>query len=320
MTKNNTKAIICRYNLFKTLINWKPTIFILLFCMVLSFVSFINLPSSNQSNIDKMKDIVYTLSSDSMLGRQAGTIGEERARKYIIQYFEKIKLPPLQKSYSQTFNYPIDSIHNSVSHNIIGYLNNRKDSTIIIGAHYDHIGLGGAKSRSLTDKKIHNGADDNASGVAMMLLLAEHLKNQKRSRYNYLFIAFSAHEDGLYGSQSFVEEKTYNLSKVKIMLNFDMVGRLDTVCSTLKVFRDEKKSYLDSLFVKANSSVNFKFSDIHNNRSDASLFSGKGIYALTFTTGIHDDYHRITDDADKINFKGMNELFELFKIVLSKIE
>jgi Zn-dependent M28 family amino/carboxypeptidase len=293
--------------------------FILVFFTVQLCVSFINPPPLNKRNIDKFKEIVYTLSADSMLGRQAGTIGEERARKYITQYFNKIKLSSFRDSYSQIFNFPIDSINSSTAFNVIGYLNNRKDSTIIIGAHYDHIGLGGVKSRSLTDKKIHNGADDNASGVAMMLLLAEHLKNQKRNRYNYLFIAFSAHEDGLFGSQAFVHEKIYNLSRVKLMLNFDMVGRLDSVYSTLRVVREEKNNSLDSFLLKANSKINFKFTDVNKERSDASEFINKSIPALTFSTGIHDDYHRITDDADKINYEGMNELFEFFKKIISDI-
>ncbi len=293
--------------------------FIFVFCTALFCVSFIILPSANKSNIDKFKEIVYTLSADSMLGRQAGTIGEERARKYISQYFNKIKLSPIGDSYTQTFNFSLDSVNFSTAHNIMGYVDNRKDSTIIIGAHYDHIGLGGAKSRSLTDNKIHNGADDNASGVAMLLLLAEHLKNKKRSRYNYLFIAFSAHEDGLFGSQAFVRENIYDLSKVKLMLNFDMVGRFDTVYSILRVVREEKNRSLDSFLVKANSNINFKFSDVNNERSDASAFMNKSISAFTFTTGTHEDYHRISDDADKINYQGMNELFELFKVVINGI-
>lgn len=293
--------------------------FILVFCTAKLCVSFINPPSVNRSNIDKFREIIYTLSADSMLGRQAGTIGEERARKYITHYFNKIKLSPIKDSYYQIFNFPIDSINYSVAYNVIGYLNNRKDSTIIIGAHYDHIGLGGSKSRSLTDKKIHNGADDNASGVAMMLLLAEHLKIKKRHHYNYLFIAFSAHEDGLFGSQAFVHDKIYNLERIKLMLNFDMVGRLDSVYSTLRVVRTEKNNSFDSFLLKANSKINFKFIDVHKEHSDASEFINQSVPALSFSTGIHDDYHRITDDADKINYQGMNELFEFFKKIISDI-
>ncbi|RYZ18361.1 MAG: M20/M25/M40 family metallo-hydrolase, partial [Sphingobacteriales bacterium] len=112
--------------------------------------------------------------------------------------------------------------------NIVGYINNNAAQTVIIGAHYDHLGYGEDGSSRMTEpgRAIHNGADDNASGVAAMLALADKLKKSAQKKYNYLFIAFSAEELGLLGSKAFVKEKDFDRKKAAYMINMDMVGRL----------------------------------------------------------------------------------------------
>lgn len=267
--------------------------------------------NSKNDDIEKFKRSINILAADSMLGRAAGSEGEEKAQKYILNYFSAIGLSPLDNSCVHEFSFPIDSLHLDTAYNLVGFINNQTDSTIIIGAHYDHIGYGGPKSRSLTSNKIHNGADDNASGVAIMLMLAEYLKNDRNREYNYLFIAFSAHEEGLYGSTSFVNNQLYNLSKIKLMLNFDMVGRLDAANPMLRIMRREKDNYLDSVLVQAKpEALQLRFTDENINYTDCLAFIKNDVTAITFSTGIHNDYHKVSDDAEKINYEGMHLIAE----------
>jgi Zn-dependent M28 family amino/carboxypeptidase len=254
-------------------------------------------------DMETLKKVVYILTGDSMQGREAGSAGEVKAKNYIIACYRKIGLTPLLNTYIQKFTFPKDSTQTDTAMNIIGMIDNKAYSTIIIGAHYDHLGMGGSKSRSLTSHKIHPGADDNASGVAMMLALAEHLKKLGSKKFNYLFIAFSAEEEGLYGSQAFVK---YNRARIKLMLNLVMVGRLDTRNPVLKVMRDERKNHLDSLLhISTSNSFSVNLTSENINYTDAWAFIQQGVTAVSFTTGMHDDYHKTTDTADKINYEGM---------------
>ncbi|HET7003338.1 MAG TPA: M20/M25/M40 family metallo-hydrolase, partial [Puia sp.] len=122
-------------------------------------------------------------------------------------------------------------------HNIIGYLDNGSPYTVVIGAHYDHLGFGedGNSLYKGTEKMIHPGADDNASGVAGMIELARLLKKSKNPKTNYLFIAFSGEESGLRGSKYFTEYPTLPLSKISYMLNLDMIGRLNDSTHVLTI-------------------------------------------------------------------------------------
>ncbi len=250
-----------------------------------------------------LKKIVCTLSNDSMEGRAAGSEGEKKAKNYLLHYLENIGFKEIT---TQSFSFLRDSVRLDTAYNIIARINNKADSTIIFGAHYDHIGFGGPKSRSLTNKKIHNGADDNASGVALMLLLAGNLLKSSQRKFNYIFVGFSAHEDGLFGSEDFLTQKKEDLSKTKLMLNFDMVGRLDTANPVLKIIRSEKAICFDSLLKKVNHSFfNLKFDETGSSKTDASAFENRGNSTITFTTGTHDDYHKISDDPEKINFEGI---------------
>ena len=113
-------------------------------------------------------------------------------------------------------------------HNVIGFINNGAATTIIIGAHYDHLGYGEDHNSLWTGPpEIHNGADDNASGTAAVIELARMLKNARLKNNNYLFICFSGEELGLYGSKYFTEHPTIDLKTTNYMINSDMVGRLN---------------------------------------------------------------------------------------------
>ncbi|MBU0486405.1 MAG: DUF4910 domain-containing protein, partial [Bacteroidetes bacterium] len=286
---------------------------ILLQCAFTSFLLSVFCNSFPQNtttdNILKLKEIVYTLSADSMIGRSAGGEGEIIARTFLLKFFQETGLSPFEGTYFQEFTFPKDSSHLDTAYNVYGYIDNKSDSTIVVGAHYDHIGFGGPKSRSLANNKVHNGADDNASGVAMMLLLAENFSKSEIQKYNFLFIAFSAHEDGLFGSFAFVKGKKHALSNVKLMINMDMVGRLDTIEPFLKVIRKDSNVYFDSLLSKIDhQKFRLLFTDNNISHTDASVFAKQNIPTLSFTTGMHDDYHKVSDDPEKINYDGMCEI------------
>ena len=196
------------------------------------------------------------------------------------------------------------------AHNVIGFMNNKKKQTIVIGAHQDHLGYNEyGSSRSKAEGKIHNGADDNASGVAMMLELMRKIKSSKKlKKYNYLFIAFTGEEQGLIGSKYFVNNPTINLKKVRFMLNFDMVGRLDSIKKTMLVYgvgtSPVWKNALQKLITDS-AQVKIKTSESGTGSSDHTNFYNQNIPVLHFFTGQHQDYHMPTDDEHLINYHGM---------------
>ncbi len=204
-------------------------------------------------------------------------------------------------------------------HNVIGYLDNNAATTIVIGAHYDHLGYGEDHNSMYTgtDKQIHNGADDNASGSAAIIELSKLLKASKLKNNNYLFIAFSGEELGLYGSKYFTEHPTIDLSTVNYMCNLDMVGRLSDSSHAITV-GGYGTSPAWSELIKANNKIfTVKFDSSGTGPSDHTSFYRKDIPVLFFFTGLHTDYHKPSDDADKINYLG--EL-QVIKYIYSVIE
>lgn len=205
--------------------------------------------------------------------------------------------------------------------NVIGYIDNGAANTVVIGAHFDHLGMG--ESGSLAPNmagQIHNGADDNASGTAALLELARLLKGSKAKSANYLFVAFSGEELGLYGSKYFTENPTIDLGKVSYMINMDMLGRLNTAITiggygtstafgTAYALKGKKALYAGPL--------QYKFDSSGTGPSDHTSFYRKNIPVLFFFTGLHADYHRPTDDADKINYTGQ---MHIVKHIYSLIE
>ncbi len=257
-------------------------------------------------------DVVY-LASDLLQGRETGKKGERMAADYIAYRFEEIGLEP--KGYGGEWYQDFEVQYKAHPHaketetrtarNVIGYLDNGAEHTIVIGAHYDHLGHGIMGSRHTGDPAIHNGADDNASGVAGLFRLAEALSENKASNNNYLFIAFSGEEMGLFGSKYYVKNPTINLKKVNYMLNLDMVGRLNEEKSlsvngvgTSSLWKEA----LAELYVGGITTVD---SESGIGASDHTSFYLEDIPVLHFFTGAHDDYHKPEDDAELINFKGL---------------
>lgn len=197
--------------------------------------------------------------------------------------------------------------------NVVAYLDKGAEKTVVIGAHYDHLGLGEyGNSRYMGAPMIHNGADDNASGVALMLSLAENLLAQKEAlNCNYLFMAFSAEELGLLGSNAFVHTEVFKKFKLAYMLNFDMVGRLNDK-NELGLFGTGTSSAWQEVFRRLDTTgVTINRSPTGMGSSDHTSFYLQDVPVLHYFTGTHADYHKPSDDAEKINYTGMHQVLEL---------
>ncbi len=191
-------------------------------------------------------------------------------------------------------------------HNVIGYTDNNAANTVIIGAHYDHLGYGEDHNSLYTGTTplVHNGADDNASGTAALIELAKLLKASKLKNNNYLFISFSGEELGLFGSKYFTEHPTIDLAKANYMINADMVGRLNDSTHGLNIGGYGTSPAWGETLKTEDKFFKIKFDSSGTGPSDHTSFYRKDIPVLFFFTGIHSDYHKPTDDADKINYTG----------------
>lgn len=202
-------------------------------------------------------------------------------------------------------------------HNVLGYLDNKAKNTVIIGAHYDHLGLGGHESLYRGKPAIHNGADDNASGIAALIELARNLKSVGDKANNYLFIAFSGEEKGLLGSNYFVKNPTIDLTSVNYMLNMDMVGRLKKEDKTLIISGvGTSPVWKEKINAISIDSLKYKLTESGIGPSDHTSFYLKDIPVLHFFSGSHDDYHKPSDDEEKINYQGE---VSIIKIIASLI-
>ncbi len=192
-----------------------------------------------------------------------------------------------------------------VGHNVIGYKDNRAPYTIIIGAHYDHLGYGEDHNSLYTGAPaIHHGADDNASGTAAVIELAKMLANSKLKNNNYLFICFSGEELGLFGSKYFIEHPFPDIHSINYMINSDMIGRLNDTTHTITIGGYGTSPTWPAVMEQKTKAFNVKFDSSGIGPSDHTSFYLKDIPVLFFFTGIHKDYHKPTDVVEKINFNG----------------
>ena len=264
-----------------------------------------------------LKKHIEYLASDKLEGRGTGTKGEQKAAKYIAKQFKKIGLKGAGTEgsylYKYSFKKKIDP-HGGEdpnqapikTQNVVGYLDNDAEFTIVIGGHYDHLGLG-YDHNSLDanpENKIHNGADDNASGTAGVIELARYfVGNGKKEPFNFLFMCFSGEELGLIGSKKFTENPTFSLEKVNYMVNMDMIGRYSVEKGLIV-----QGVGTSPLWVKMLSYIPTDIKIVQDSSgvgpSDYTSFYLKKLPVLGFFTGGHSDYHRPTDDTDKINFDG----------------
>ncbi len=192
-----------------------------------------------------------------------------------------------------------------LAYNVVGNIDNKAKYTIVVGAHFDHLGMGDEGSLHRGEPEIHNGADDNASGVAGMIELARMIKKSNLTKYNYVFIAFSGEEKGLYGSNYYCKNPTFDLATANCMINFDMIGRLDT--SDMKIGINgvgTSPAWMPMLNSIEVDGLKIKTSESGVGPSDHTSFYLKDIPVLHFFSGTHNDYHKPSDDEDKINYNG----------------
>lgn len=276
------------------------------------------LPATGQSNMEAVKKHITYLADDKLEGRAPGTKGEKLAQDYIMNEFKSLKLQPAgTKGFLQPFDYT-ERPHAHTEEgkgiprkgsNILAYLNNKAAKTIVIGAHYDHLGHEDGRGSSLDanpNGKIHNGADDNASGVAGLLELARiYQTNGKAEPVNFLFCAFSAEEAGLIGSKHYTKEPFQPLETILAMVNMDMIGRLRDSTRSLIIGGAATSPVWIPMAEKLNKNrFQLKFDSAGMGPSDHASFYLKDIPVLHFFSGTHSDYHKPTDDVDKINFPG----------------
>ena len=268
----------------------------------LLFVSSMAIAQSAQQ--ERLKKHVYLLASDSLRGRDAGTVDADKAAQYIVKQFKEIGIEPY---YKEGFYQPFEKHGTTTYKNIVGVIPGNdpvlKDEYIIIGAHYDHVGV--------KNDKIYNGADDNASGTATIIEMARILKaRQSQLKRSIIVVAFDAEEKGLWGSNYLTEQ--LDLSKIKLMMSIDMVGWLHkgktlrlhgaaTIKDGKKLLEQEaKKMQMDIDAIKFETSV--------FGATDTQGFAKKNVPTLYVTTGLKSPYHKPEDDAELIDYEGMDRI------------
>lgn len=275
-------------------------IYLTLLCALCTFYSV-----TAQSTVDSMQLMqdVKTLSSDKMEGRKTGTKGNRMAQFYIKKRFQQIGLEKRFQTYELSFFF---NVHGKkiMGTNLMGYIKGTTHSWIVISAHYDHLGI---SKHPVNGDSIYNGADDNASGIAGLLALASYFKKHP-PRHNLFFVAFDAEEEGLKGSQTFINQSKDFLQKIKLNINMDMISHSTRnelyACGTHQF--PKLKPYLQS--AGKDSKIKLMFGHDRKeggsqdwvNQSDQSSFYAAGIPFIYFGVEDHPDYHKVTDEFSTI--------------------
>ncbi|HEX4147817.1 MAG TPA: M20/M25/M40 family metallo-hydrolase, partial [Pirellulales bacterium] len=258
---------------------------------------------------EELRRHVEALANDTFEGREAGTRGGYAAAGYITQYLTRHKLKPAGDggTYFQAFsgNY----------RNLLGLLEGSdpvlKQQVIVVGAHYDHVGYGSSRNSFGPTGYIHNGADDNASGDAALLELIDAFDRlEVRPKRSILFAFWDGEEKGLLGSKHWVAKPTIPLSQIACALNIDMVGRLRQDLLTIygtRTLRGVRRLLSDQN--QPNLALDFNWE--MKSDSDHYSFYERQLPVLMFHTGLHSDYHRPSDDVEKLNFPGLERIDRL---------
>ncbi len=195
------------------------------------------------------------------------------------------------------------------------------NETIVVGAHYDHLGLGGEGSLAPWTTAIHNGADDNASGTSALLEVATRLaQSGKKPRRRIVFMAFTGEERGLLGSKHYVKNPRFALENTIAMYNLDMVGRLKD--NKLAVYGTSTAKHFDAMVEELSKQMGFVLTKYEGGfgPSDHSSFYSRKIPVLHFFTGTHTDYHRPSDDAEKLNIEGMRRVADMLAEIIQRTD
>ena len=275
--------------------------------------SFLNSQTINENTVKKH---LYTLANDSMQGRKAGSPGIEKAAKYIEQQFSEIGLKPFNNSsFRQSFKH-INSRSESKEKldlfNIIGLLegSSLKEEFVVISAHYDHLG----QKKDGPGDFIYNGANDNATGVSAMIMLAEYFKKTKTNKRSILFVAFTAEEMGLVGSNYF--GNTISAESIIAGVNIEMIGKESPFGPKTAWLTGFERSSFGRIIQKNLSNSEYKlYPDPYKNfrlffRSDNASLARLGVPAHTFSTSPMDkdlDYHQLSDEVETLEVKTITE-------------
>lgn len=283
-----------------------------------------SMAQAQSTEVNLIRDIAF-LAHDELEGRMVGTVGERIASDFIIKRFQEMGAQPAGENgqfrqyftaqprvHGKRFGAPV------TGHNVIASIagTNPQAGWIVIGAHYDHWGWGGEGSLFRSKiKVVHNGADDNASGVASMLELARRIAAQPLE-HTVVFIAFSGEERGLWGSNDYANNVMGD-DHPDFMINMDMVGRLNAE-RQLAIYGTGTSPIWDNLLDNHNQTAGFKIKKEPSGvgPSDHTSFYLQDIPVLHFFTGQHEDYHRPSDDYEKINFAGLAELTDYIEAIV----
>jgi hypothetical protein len=279
---------------------------------------------------------VAVLAADSMEGRRAGSAEAERAAAYVADRFAALGLEAPGGSYLQPFRFSAAALRDPhfdaaagppgdstiATANVVAILRGGDpelaDQALVIGAHYDHLGWGGLGSLTPSEHAIHNGADDNASGVAGILELAHHFR-ERPTRRTLVFVAFGAEEVGALGSQHYVREPAWPLDRTVAMINLDMVGRLRERLTIQGTGSSPAwPALLDSLAARPDAPEIARVPDGIGPSDHASFYVAR-IPVLFFFTGAHDDYHRPSDDIESIDAAGEARVLDLAAAAIAAV-
>jgi len=261
---------------------------------------------SSITNVE-LKDHVSVLADDTLEGREAGTRGGRAAAKYVLRRLEDAQLRPAGSG--GRFVQPFHGNFQNLLAVLEGSDPELRDEYVVVGAHYDHVGYGTRRNSYGPIGFIHNGADDNASGVATLLEMIDALTHTiYRPRRSILFAFWDAEEKGLLGSQHWVRQPTVPLEAVRIALNIDMVGRLRKGRVEVGGARSGVglRRWMSSPRLAEGMWLDFHWE--YKDNSDHWSFFEAGIPSLYVHTGLHEDYHRPSDDIEKLNIEGMRQV------------
>jgi aminopeptidase YwaD len=290
---------------------------------------------SGANTAERLREYVEHLASDKMEGRAAGYPGNDRAAKYLVDLLKKWGVKPAGRggSYFQPFEFrkrndrgPRSESGKAPTRNVAAWIpgsdRKLKKEVVVIGAHFDHVGTSeqadaGRAGRASAEDNIWNGADDNASGSSMLLEIARTLAEEGgKPKRSILFLWFSAEEAGLLGSKWYADHPLHPLENTVAMINLDMVGKgiskLDIgAAGTSDSWRD-----FISRGEKATGISPATITDKYSPDSDHASFAAKEIPTIFFFTGLHADYHRTSDHADRLDYAGMEATAKLARSIL----
>lgn len=260
---------------------------------------------TSENPLTDFRQHVDALCGHTLQGRASGSLGESLANRYV---WEQLNTGSKKEKLSYRFTAQGNTVNSEM---VTAFIDRKSSKTILVGAHIDHLGLGGDLSKSPGKNEVHPGADDNASGVAMLIELHDYFI-EHNSTYNLLFVAYTGHELGLHGSEHLSKHWKKRWKELYQVYNFDMIGRMDTLQPKLIYSSNSDKNPLHP-----SKSFQLKKEDSQRCETlDTKHFLSVPCY--TFTTGTHLDYHKISDLPEYLNYQGLYEQFLFFRELLAR--